>query len=113
MERSVTTPHIEQTTQMKTNANEDRLPPTDPQLKPNKTDAGNREYIAIALLLASCVTLGSLVLNSFVSYAPSVGATLIQNDYIESILWHAGISIALQIIAGILYFTASKSRRMD
>lgn len=72
-----------------------------------------REYIAPALLFASCVTLGSLVLNSFVTYTPSVGATIIQNAYIESILWHAGISTVLQITASILYFTASKARRMD
>lgn len=71
-----------------------------------------RENIAAALLFASCITLVSLVLNSFVTYAPSVRATLVQNIYIESILWHAGISTALQIIAGILYFTAFKSRRM-
>ncbi|MBL9156650.1 MAG: hypothetical protein JNJ70_04240 [Verrucomicrobiales bacterium] len=72
-----------------------------------------REYIAAAFLFASFITLGSLVLNSFVTYAPSVSATLIQNAYIESILWHAGISVALQLIAGILYFTPSKSRRRE
>lgn len=72
-----------------------------------------REYIAAALLFASCVALGSLVVNSFVTYAPTVSATKIQNAYIESILWHAGISTGLQIIAGILCFSASKSRRMN
>jgi hypothetical protein len=72
-----------------------------------------REYIAAALLFASSVALGSLVVNSFVTYVPTVSATKIQNAYIESILWYAGISTGLHIIAGILYFSASKSRRMN
>ena len=58
-----------------------------------------RQYAAIGLLLASCAMLASLVLTSFVSYAPSVSITLVQNAYIHSILWHTAISGVLQAAA--------------
>jgi hypothetical protein len=67
-----------------------------------------RNHIAAALLIASCLVLGSLVLNSFVSYAPSVTKTQIQNFYIESILWHCAVSAALQVV-GILLLLACRN----
>ena len=61
-----------------------------------------RNRIAILLLVASCLLLASLVLGSFVTYAPSVKATRIQNIYIGRILWHCGISVALQLLGAAL-----------
>jgi hypothetical protein len=63
----------------------------------------NRKSIAVLFQVASCLVLGSLVLGSFVSYTPSVPATRIQNIYIGRILWHCGISVALQLFGAALF----------
>jgi hypothetical protein len=70
-----------------------------------------RNRVALLLLVASCLVLGSLVLGSFVTYAPSVRATRIQNIYIQRILWHSGISAALQLFAAILLMSHWKLQR--
>jgi hypothetical protein len=55
-------------------------------------------YLMVACATLLLALLGSLVAGSFVTYAPTVSATDIQNWYLERIVRHAGAAAVLQLL---------------
>jgi hypothetical protein len=57
------------------------------------------KYIAAACIIVSLALLLTMIVGSFVTYAPSVSATDIQNRYITRVVWFGGASCVFQAAA--------------
>jgi hypothetical protein len=68
-------------------------------------------YLVASLLLASALLAGWLIVNSFVTYAPSVSAWEIQNIYISSIVRCGTLIVLLQIAAIVLVLVDARRRK--
>jgi hypothetical protein len=62
------------------------------------------------LLVASVLLTGSLIVGSFVGYAPSVSASQMQNIYIASIVKHGSAIVLLQVFAVAVLMIANMKR---
>ena len=73
-------------------------------------DAGMRaKSLAVGLLIASILVTVVLIVGSYVTYAPSVSATDMQNSYIRRTTTHGSLAIVLQAAALFAIVKAGRS----
>ena len=68
-----------------------------------------RKTVLALLAISVALTLWFIV-SSYVTYAPNVSATAIQNEYIDRIAWFGSAIVVLQVVA-ILVLSLTRDSR--